>query len=80
MSRIVCPKCSAVDTIFVEGRTSIPVIVEGRRQGFDRDEPVWDWDNAEMVSNTEYCCSECGMRFFNDYTAEDFIVRDLTQV
>ena len=77
MSKIVCPDCKKEGTIFVEGRVSVPVVIEGRRQGFDQDEAVWDWDNAEMVDSTIYECFECD--FTSDYhTADDFIVRDLT--
>jgi len=77
MSKIVCPDCKKEGTIFVEGRVSVPVVIEGRRQGFDQDEAVWDLDNAEMVDSTIYECFECD--FTSDYhTADDFIVRDLT--
>lgn len=78
MSKIVCPDCKKEGTIFVEGRVSIPLMIDPDSAMYSGiEEAVWDWDNAEMVDSTIYECFECD--FTSDYhTADDFIVRDLT--
>lgn len=69
---IKCPECNEVNTIFFEGVVSIPVISE---RMYEDNEPFvhsWDWDNAEVVDERGYFCSNCEV---SDLQPGQFVVQ-----
>ena len=60
-----CPKCSS-DQLYVQGRVSMPVFIDFDGTG------TWDWDCAEIISNSEYVCYDCAFEL-TEGTVEDVI-------